>query len=121
MDREPMDKKLEEWLDQALAEYGRAEPPPGIEARAVANLRGRMQRRSWWARWPRPVWMSAALITIVVFIVVLFIKPEKPSGPDLASGTDQELLLGIDRLLDKEVPAALEPALVLTKEIVKKQ
>jgi hypothetical protein len=121
MDRESKDKKLEEWLDQALAEYGRAEPPPGLEARAVANLRWRLQQRSWWAHWPRPVWLSAALVTVVVLIVVLFIGPEKQPVPDFARGTDQELLLGVDRLLDKEIPAALEPALVLTKEIVKKK
>jgi hypothetical protein len=40
---------------------------------------------------------------------------------DFSQGNDHELLLGIDRLLDKEVPSALEPALVLTKEIVKKK
>lgn len=120
MDPRPLNNKLDEWLDQALSEYGRAEPRPGIEARAVENLRGRLQRRPWWDRWQRPVWLSAVAVTIVVFIVVLFVKREQPYPPDLIRGNDQELLLGVDRLLNKEVPSALEPALVLTKEIVKK-
>ncbi|MBZ5495270.1 MAG: hypothetical protein LAP85_02620 [Acidobacteriia bacterium] len=120
MDRKPLNENLDEWLDRALADYGRAEPRAGIETRAVENLRGRLQRRPWRARWQLPVWLSAAAVTIVVFIVMLFVKPEKPPAPDPAKGNDQELLLGVDRLLNKEVPSALEPALVLTKEMVKK-
>ena len=120
MDHKQSDKKLNDWLDQALAEYGRAEPRPGIEARIVANLRSRGQLQPWWSRRLRPVWLSAVAVTILVFIVVLYIGPERPPAPDLGKGNDQELLLGVDRLLDKEVPSALEPALVLTKEMVKK-
>lgn len=120
MDHEQLNKKLDDWLDQALAEYGRTEPRPGIEARIVANLRSRGQLQPWWGRWLRPVWLSAVAVTILIFIVVLFVKPERPPMPDLVKGNDQELLLGVDRLLDKEVPIALEPALMLTKEMIKK-
>ena len=120
MDRESTDQELDVWLDEALAEYGRAEPGPGIEARAVEGLRARLQRRPWWARWQRPVWVSAAAVTIVVLMVVLMIRPEKPPAPDPVKANDRELLLGVDRLLNKEVPSALEPALVITKEMVKK-
>lgn len=121
MNRDPLDKKLDDWLDQALGEYGKTEPRPGIEARTVAALRGRLMHHSWWRRWQRTVWVSAATVTIMVFMVVLMVKRGKPPAPDLAKGSDQELLLGVDRLLNKEVPVALEPALVLTNEMVKKQ
>jgi len=52
--------------------------------------------------------------------VMLFKTPDKPPAPGPATASDQELLLGVDRLLQKRVPAALEPALVLTREMVKK-
>jgi hypothetical protein len=121
MDREQLDDKWDDWLDQALAEYGKNEPRPGIEARVLAGLHGRLNCRPWWGRRWGPAWMPAAVATILLFVVMLFITPEKPPAPDLAAASDQELLRGVDRLLNKEVPAALEPALVLTKEMVKKQ
>ena len=120
MEPERLDNKLDEWLDETLAEYGRADPRPGFEARTVAGLRHRIERRHWWSYSQRPIWLSAVAVTIAIFVVLLFVKREKPYPPDLTKGNDQELLLGVDRLLNKEVPAALEPALVLTKEIVKK-
>jgi hypothetical protein len=121
MEHRPSKHDLDDWLDKALAEYGRAEPRPGIESRALAGLCSRLQRRSCRTRWLRPVWLSAVAVTILVFVIVIFHRPERPPAPELMQRNDHELLLGIDRLLDKEVPSALEPALVLTKEIVKKK
>ncbi len=120
MDRESVDKKLDDWLDQALGEFGGAEPGPGLEARTVMNLRNRIARRSRFRAWQRTVWMSAAAVTIVVFLAVFFTKRENVFTPDLTQGNDHELLLGVDRLLDHEIPPALEPALLLTKEMDKK-
>ncbi len=119
MNPERIDKKLDDWLDAALAEYGRAAPPPGIEARAVDNLRSRMTRQPWWLRWQRAAWVAAAAFAVVVLMIALFVKRERPNPPDVAKHSDQELLLGVDGLLDREVPAALAPALVLTQEMVK--
>jgi hypothetical protein len=120
MDRETKDKRLDGWLDQALAELGSAEPNPGMEARTVLYLRNRITRRSRLKTWRRTVWMSAAAVTIVVFLAVFLTKRDEPLAPDLTQGNDHELLLGIDRLLDHEIPPALEPALLLTKEMDKK-
>jgi hypothetical protein len=121
MNREPLDKKLDDWLDQALTEYGRAEPRPGLEARTLAGVRSRLTRRPWWQWWPHAVWVSTAAVTIVLFMIVILIKRDKPPEPLLTDRKDHELLLGVDRLLNKEVPSALEPALVLTKEMAKNQ
>ncbi len=41
MVREPWDRKIDEWLDTALSEYGRAEPRAGMEARILEKLRSR--------------------------------------------------------------------------------
>jgi len=121
MKPEPLDKKLDDWLDQALAEYGRAEPPPGLETRTLKSLTRQVVPQAWWQRWPRTVWVSAAAVTIVLFLAVFLVRRENPVAPVPAMVNDQELLLGVDRLLNKEVPSALEPALLLTKEISKRQ
>lgn len=120
MNQERQNEKLDKWLDQTLAEYRRVEPRPGIEARVLANLRSRLSQRSWWHSWQRVLWIYAVACLLMLVMVLLTGQREKTVIPDLAKRSDQELLLGIDRLLDKEVPAALEPALVLAQEMVKK-
>jgi len=121
MNRKPSDMNLDQWLDQALADYVRCEPPPDLETLTVANLRNRPARRTWWLSWHRAALVSAAALAAVLFMVVLLGRREMPVAPDLPGRNDQELLLGVDRMLNKEVPSALEPALVLTKEIVRKK
>lgn len=119
MDHERLDRKLEAWLDAALKEHGSAEPRPGIEARVLQNLRSRAERRASWIHRQGVLWLTAATAAIALLVLIVFIRHEKPRAPDLAQSSDQELLLGVDRLLDQKVPAALEPALVLTQEIVR--
>lgn len=44
-------ENVERWLDEALAEYGKAEPRTGLEARMLARLsaeQSRSRRRLWW-------------------------------------------------------------------------
>ena len=120
MDRKRLDNKLDDWLDEALADYGKNEPRSGMESRVLAGLNSRLKHRPWWARRWRPLWMPAAVVVAFFCVVMLFITPQKPPAPAVSTGNDQELLRGVDRLLNKEVPSALEPALVLTNEIVKK-
>ena len=120
MNQESLDKKLSEWLDQALVEYGKAEPRPGIEARTMEHLRGRLSQSAWRRGWQRAAWLSAAAFALVLIMAVLLGRSDKPPAPDRAGKSDQELLIGVERLLNQEVPAALEPALMLTQEMVKK-
>ena len=121
MNRKLTEGNPDQWLDRALAEYGNAEPRPGLETRTIANLRSRLARRPWWRTWYHAAWISAATVAVVLFMVVALAKHEKPPVPERMKGSDQELLIGVDRLLNKEVPSALEPALVLTKEMAKNQ
>jgi hypothetical protein len=116
---EPWDRKIDEWLDTALSEYGRAEPRAGMEARIVEKLRGRMTRRRWWTVWRPVVWIPATVALALIVMTVLFSERPKPPMPDFAAGYDQELLLGVGRMINQNVPAALEPAALLTKEITK--
>jgi hypothetical protein len=70
MNREELDKELDEWLDRAAAEYGRTETRPGFEARIIANLNSRLEKRKWYFRWI-PV---AATIAVILSFSVYFGK-----------------------------------------------
>ena len=64
MNREELDRELDKWLDQAAAEYGKAEIQPGFEARIIAKLNRRLLSRSWnFRRIP-----AAAAIAIILFL-----------------------------------------------------
>lgn len=67
MNREELDKRLDEWLDRAAAEYGRAGMRPGIEARVIANLNSRLEKRKRYFRWI-PVAAAAAILVSSVLI-----------------------------------------------------
>ncbi|MGD0309053.1 MAG: hypothetical protein ABSC02_07165 [Acidobacteriota bacterium] len=119
MVREPWDRKIDEWLDTALSEYGRAEPRAGMEARIVERLRSRPIRRSWWRVWRPTVWIPAAVALVLIVMTMLFSERPKLPMPDFAAGYDQDLLVGVSRMINQNVPAALEPAALITKEITK--
>ena len=61
-------------------------------------------------------WALAAALLLFGFGLFLFRVPAQPV-PDYVGGYDQELLLEVERALDREVPGALEPALLLCDEI----
>jgi len=63
----------------------------------------------------RLAWVSAAVL--VLLTLALFAPRGEPVVPDIAAGQDQELLVEIERSLDRELPQALEPGLVLTREL----
>jgi hypothetical protein len=70
----------------------------------------------------QPVWrigLSWALATALVlfgFGLFLFRVPAQPI-PDYAGGYDQDLLIDVEQALHREIPSALEPALLLSEEI----
>ncbi len=61
------EEKIERWLDDALADYGRAEPRIGIEGRVLARLSLEQERshRSLW--WGACALASAALVVVVAW------------------------------------------------------
>jgi hypothetical protein len=69
MHREDLDKRLDEWLDRATREYGRAERRPGFEARIIENLNGRLEQRRWCLRWAPAAVTVTAILAISVFMV----------------------------------------------------
>jgi hypothetical protein len=66
MNREELNKELDEWLDRATSEYGRAEKRPGFETRVIAHLNSRLEKRKWHFRW---IPITAAATAILLFSV----------------------------------------------------
>jgi len=65
---EPEKHKLDQWLDQALNEYGHVEPRLGLETRILANLAEGKSRTARRTLWPLAFAGVAAALTMVVAI-----------------------------------------------------
>jgi hypothetical protein len=84
MNREEMDKTLEEWLDRAAADYGKSDIRPGFEARIIANLNStrkeQQNRRIPWIA----VWATATAILILAVGGSLLTKFQGPDRTQIA-------------------------------------
>jgi hypothetical protein len=60
-------------------------------------------------------WASAA--AAVALIWTIFTNDRAQPAPDLVAGHDQELMFGVHDSLGRDVPEALEPALLLVTEL----
>jgi hypothetical protein len=59
-----------------------------------------------------------APVAIVLLVCLIFLLPEKNVPiPDIAAGYDQDLLLEVERALNRNCPVALEPIELLAREI----
>jgi hypothetical protein len=65
------ERKIDAWLDEALARYSTAEPPPGLERRVLESLRAQKQRllRRGWKAWAPALATAAAVIVVTVVVL----------------------------------------------------
>jgi hypothetical protein len=66
MNREELDRELDEWLDRAVEEFGKTEIKPGFETRIMANINSRLEKRAGLFHWV-PV---AVAIAVVLFCLI---------------------------------------------------
>jgi len=83
MDPEQLNQKMDDWLDQAAAGYGRAKARPGLEERIVANLHTRLERRPWWQSWQ--VITAAAAVSLAFSIWIFHTNVQDRAGQHAAS------------------------------------
>ena len=73
MENNERDRKLDQWLDEALSQYSAAEPRLGLEQRVLAHLqveaKTRNTRRGFWR------WMPAFAAIAAVLIVMVAVRP----------------------------------------------
>ena len=73
MENNERDRKLEQWLDEALSEYSNAEPRFGLEQRVLNRVRGEEKART--KRWSFWKWMPAFAAIAAVLVVGVAILP----------------------------------------------
>ena len=61
MKSDELDREIDEWLDRAATEYGKAVIQPGFETRILAKLDDRLAEKRWYFRW-LPAAAAAAII-----------------------------------------------------------
>ena len=73
MENNERDRKLDQWLDEALSQYSAAEPRLGLEQRILAGVhaeeRAQAGRKTWWR------WMTAFAAIAAVLIVMVAVRP----------------------------------------------
>ena len=60
-------------------------------------------------------WAPAALVLFLCLF--LFVESSKAPPPDLPAGSDQILLIEVERALDRNCPEALAPAALFNEEM----
>ncbi len=69
---------------------------------------------------PQPVrrmWVWVPATMAILMCLFFFVENSKAPTPDIAAGSDQNLLIDIERALDQDCPDALAPASLLGGEI----
>lgn len=72
MENNERDRRLDQWLDEALSEYGAAEPRFGLEQRVLNRLRCEEQHSRKWNFWR---WMPAFAAIAAVVVVAVAVRP----------------------------------------------
>jgi|WetSurMetagenome_2_1015567.scaffolds.fasta_scaffold305172_1 hypothetical protein len=57
----------------------------------------------------RPALLWTPIVVALVTCLFFFVESSKAPTPDLAAGSDQELLVGIERALNRNQPEAFDP------------
>jgi len=67
--------------------------------------------------WKRRVWATAAVLLILLASVLVFRRPAPPAQAVAPPDPDDELLLTVQQSIQSDLPQAMRPAALLTREI----
>jgi hypothetical protein len=110
---EGLDSILGAFRDSA---YSAAERPEAFWTRQRAAIVANLQRPvAGSGRRPAMAWVSAA--AALLLCLFLFVEKSKAPTPDIAAGSDQDLLVEVDQALNQYCPEALTPAALIAQEI----
>jgi predicted anti-sigma-YlaC factor YlaD len=114
----PECRREEQAIRNGLAEFREvlhreAERPEIFWERHARVISARLARSERALQWN---W-AAAVAAIVLFAVALSWTPAKAPQPAAQSDPDHDLLVEIERSLNRQVPRALEPASLLAQEV----
>jgi|WetSurMetagenome_2_1015567.scaffolds.fasta_scaffold50613_3 hypothetical protein len=114
MKGEELDKALDEWLDRAAAEYGAAETRPGFEARVIANVNRRLEKRQWGFRRLSLAIAATAVIFVACYVFLARVQehPATETALDKPQKPKSALLDGAPR---KQAPSTMQAAASIKK------
>jgi len=69
MNREELNRGMDEWLDRAADEYGKAEIRPGFETRIIAKLNSRFSKSQRHIRWMPIAAAVAAILSVSTYLL----------------------------------------------------
>ncbi|MGO9073373.1 MAG: hypothetical protein ACLQEI_04350 [Terriglobales bacterium] len=105
MDPINKEREIDQWLESALSQYGKAEPRGGLESRVLANLRAERNRIASAHRWRWALGTAAALA--VVMAVVWVGQRGREKNPARAAGAPTTIHRQAARVVSPPEPAAL--------------
>jgi hypothetical protein len=76
----------------------------------------RIDKPAFSLKFRRPLLWGCAAAAVLLCLVLFTAGPEVPV-PDIAAGYDHDLLLEVERAIDRDCPVALEPVDLLAREI----
>ena len=131
MKGEELDKALDEWLDRASAEFGAAETRSGFEARVIANVNSRLEKRRW--RFRR-LSLAMAATAVVIFACYVYLarvqehpaietaldKPQKKKS-DLLDGAPGKQLPSITQAASSTKQGAARRVPSIAREVPNSQ
>jgi hypothetical protein len=115
------DRELGDW--PALVESFRASAragasrPEAFWARQHGSIRERLARPG--AARPRWLWTAATAAAMLLCAGALELRRAGRIRPEAAHDFDRELVYDVERTVRRDLPAALEPAALLTGELVR--
>ncbi len=88
------------------------------ERQQIAIMKRVAQPDSIQRSWQRRPWAWACAAIMFVLGISLFFSRSPQIQPDFAVGADQQLLIDVERALDRDLPAPLEPGVLLQEEML---
>lgn len=93
-----------------------AERPNAFWAEQRSSIAAKLQRPASAPRYrPALLWTSAAMVLLLC--LTLFVEKSKAPTPDFAAGSDQDLLVEVERALNQSYPEALAAAALIVPEL----
>jgi hypothetical protein len=99
---------------------GAAEQPESFWRQQRAGIATRLTSGAGHQPWKRLAWATAT-VTVVLLATLLLSKNATPTRPQPQADPDDALLLSVQRSIRSDLPQALRPAALITREIDRAQ
>lgn len=96
--------------------HAAAEKPASFWNKQHSTILSKLQKPGS-TSWDKPALLWVPTSVVVLLCLFLFVENSKAPTPDFAAGADQDLLVAVERALNRNYPDALAPAALLSREV----